>query len=64
MGVSSQFLVFLVSNSTAGAELTLAEINGAGNKYCANRRKTQFMKYVYCEEEGIQLDGSQLTKTS
>ncbi|KAK6756526.1 hypothetical protein RB195_014751 [Necator americanus] len=29
-----------------------------------NRKKTQFMKNAYCEDAGVQLEGSQIVETS
>ncbi|KAK6739420.1 hypothetical protein RB195_008107 [Necator americanus] len=44
----------------------LHELNKAGKRIGLeiNRRKTQFMKNAYCEDRGVQLEGSQIVETS
>ncbi|KAK6756506.1 hypothetical protein RB195_014739 [Necator americanus] len=56
----------LFSSSTNEAETMLNELNEAGRRIGLrmNRKKTQFMKNAYCEDGGVQLEGSQIVKTS
>ncbi|KAK6761871.1 hypothetical protein RB195_022821 [Necator americanus] len=44
----------------------LNELNEAGKRMGLriNRKKTQFMKNAYCEDRGVQLEGSQIVETS
>ncbi|KAK6740203.1 hypothetical protein RB195_008585 [Necator americanus] len=44
----------------------LSELNEAGKRIGLriNRKKTQFMKNAYCEDGGVQLEGSQIVETS
>ncbi|KAK6728546.1 hypothetical protein RB195_005904 [Necator americanus] len=44
----------------------LNELNEAGKRIGLriNRKKTQFMKSAYCEDGGVQLDGSKIVETS
>ncbi|KAK6732101.1 hypothetical protein RB195_016466 [Necator americanus] len=58
--------IVLFSSSTNEAETMLNELNEAGKRLelRINRRKTQFMKNAYCEDGGVQLEGSQIVKTS
>ncbi|KAK6736836.1 hypothetical protein RB195_019496 [Necator americanus] len=43
----------------------LNELNEAGKRIelRINRKKTQFMKNAYCEDERVQLEGSQIVET-
>ncbi|KAK6762035.1 hypothetical protein RB195_022940 [Necator americanus] len=58
--------IVLFSSSTNEAETMLNELNEAGKRIGLriNRKKTQFMKNAYCEDEGVQLEGSQIVETS
>ncbi|KAK6736027.1 hypothetical protein RB195_018981 [Necator americanus] len=58
--------IVLFSSSTNEAETMLNELNEAGKKIGLriNRKKTQFMKNAYCEDGGVQLEGSQIVGTS
>ncbi|KAK6743160.1 hypothetical protein RB195_010430 [Necator americanus] len=58
--------IVLFSRSTSEAETMLKELNEAGKRIGLpiNRTKTQFMKNVYCEDEGVQLESSQIVNTS
>ncbi|KAK6738098.1 hypothetical protein RB195_020292 [Necator americanus] len=44
----------------------LNELNEAGKRIglLISRKKTQFMKNAYCEDGGVQLEGSQIVETS
>ncbi|KAK6763209.1 hypothetical protein RB195_023790 [Necator americanus] len=44
----------------------LNELNEEGKEIGLriNRKKTQFVKNVYCEDEGVQVEGSQIVETS
>ncbi|KAK6736381.1 hypothetical protein RB195_019205 [Necator americanus] len=44
----------------------LNELNEVGKRkgLRINRKKTQFMKNAYCEDGGVQLEGSQIVETS
>ncbi|KAK6761527.1 hypothetical protein RB195_022555 [Necator americanus] len=57
--------IVLFSSSTNEAETVLNELNEAGKRIGLriNRKKTQFMKNAYCEDEGVQLEGSQIVET-
>ncbi|KAK6763345.1 hypothetical protein RB195_023881 [Necator americanus] len=48
------------------AETMLNELNETKKKIGLriNRRKTQFMKNVYCEDGGVQLEGFKILETS
>ncbi|KAK6767092.1 hypothetical protein RB195_026503 [Necator americanus] len=50
---------------TNEAETMLNELNEAGKRIGLriNRKKTQFMKNAYCEDGGVQLEGSQIVET-
>ncbi|KAK6761294.1 hypothetical protein RB195_022379 [Necator americanus] len=58
--------IVLFSSSTNDAETMLNELNEAGKRIGLriNRKKTQFMKNAYCEDRGVQLEGSQIMETS
>ncbi|KAK6754360.1 hypothetical protein RB195_013390 [Necator americanus] len=58
--------IVLFSSSTNEAEMMLNELNEAGKKtgLRINRKKAQFMKNAYCEDGGVQLEGSQIVETS
>ncbi|KAK6751408.1 hypothetical protein RB195_003042 [Necator americanus] len=58
--------IVLFSSSTNEAETMLNELNEAGKRIGLriNIKKTQFMKNVYCEDGGVQLEGSQIVETS
>ncbi|KAK6748958.1 hypothetical protein RB195_001522 [Necator americanus] len=58
--------VVLFSSSTSEAETMLNELNETGKRIGLriNRKKTQFMKNAYCEDGGVQLEGSQIIETS
>ncbi|KAK6742176.1 hypothetical protein RB195_009817 [Necator americanus] len=58
--------IVLFSSSTNEAESMLNELNEAGTRIGVriNRKKTQFMKNAYCEDGGVQLEGSQIVETS
>ncbi|KAK6740579.1 hypothetical protein RB195_008808 [Necator americanus] len=51
-----------ISRSTNEAEMMLNGFNRAGKRI--NRKKTQFMKNAYCEDGGVQLEGSEIVETS
>ncbi|KAK6749833.1 hypothetical protein RB195_002068 [Necator americanus] len=57
--------IVLFSSSTNKAETMLNELNEAGKRIGLriNRKKTQFMKNAYCEDGGVQLEGSQIVET-
>ncbi|KAK6729267.1 hypothetical protein RB195_006362 [Necator americanus] len=57
--------IVLFSSSTNEAETMLNELNEAGKRIGLriNRKKTQFMKNAYCEDGGVQLEGSQIVET-
>ncbi|KAK6755372.1 hypothetical protein RB195_014005 [Necator americanus] len=57
--------IVLFSNSTNEAETMLNELNEAGKRkgLRINRKKRQFMKNAYCEDGGVQLEGSQIVET-
>ncbi|KAK6753595.1 hypothetical protein RB195_012903 [Necator americanus] len=57
--------IVLFSSSTNEAETMLNELNEAGKRVGLriNRKKTQFMKSTYCEDGGVQLEGSQIVET-
>ncbi|KAK6729781.1 hypothetical protein RB195_006684 [Necator americanus] len=56
--------IVLFSSSTNEAETMLNELNEAGKRIGLriNRKKTQLMKNAYCEDGGVQLEGSQIVK--
>ncbi|KAK6728517.1 hypothetical protein RB195_005886 [Necator americanus] len=58
--------IVLFSSSTNEAETMLNELNEAGRRIGLriNRKKTQFMKNAYCDDGGVQLEGSQIVETS
>ncbi|KAK6750239.1 hypothetical protein RB195_002311 [Necator americanus] len=58
--------IVLFSSSTNEAETMLNELNEAGKRIGLriNRKKTQFMKNAYCEDGGVQFEGSQIVETS
>ncbi|KAK6741713.1 hypothetical protein RB195_009529 [Necator americanus] len=58
--------IVLFSSSTNEAETMLNELNEAGKRIGLriNRKKAQFMKNAYCEDGGVQLEGSQIVETS
>ncbi|KAK6761046.1 hypothetical protein RB195_022203 [Necator americanus] len=58
--------IVLFSSSTSEAETMLSELNEAGKRIGLriNRKKTQFMKNAYCEDGGVQLEGSQIVEGS
>ncbi|KAK6748830.1 hypothetical protein RB195_001450 [Necator americanus] len=58
--------IVLFSSSTDEAETMCNKLNEAGNRIGQriNRKKTQFMKNAYCEDGGVQLEGSQILETS
>ncbi|KAK6754419.1 hypothetical protein RB195_013432 [Necator americanus] len=55
----------IVLFSTDEAETMLNELNEAGKRIGLriNRKKTLFMKNAYCEDGGVQLEGSQIVET-
>ncbi|KAK6758791.1 hypothetical protein RB195_016178 [Necator americanus] len=57
---------FRARRETNEAETMLNELNEAGKRIGLriNRKKTQFMKNTYCEDGGVQLEGSQIVETS
>ncbi|KAK6755348.1 hypothetical protein RB195_013992 [Necator americanus] len=57
--------IVLFSSSTNEAETMLNELNEEGKRIGLriNRKKTQFMKNAYCEDGGVQLEGSQIVET-
>ncbi|KAK6754352.1 hypothetical protein RB195_013385 [Necator americanus] len=57
--------IVLFSSSTNEAEMMLNELNEAGKKtgLRINRKKAQFMKNAYCEDGGVQREGSQIVET-
>ncbi|KAK6761889.1 hypothetical protein RB195_022833 [Necator americanus] len=57
--------IVLFSSSTNEAETMLNELNEVGKRIGLriNRKKTQFMKNAYCEDGGVQLEGSQIVET-
>ncbi|KAK6749788.1 hypothetical protein RB195_002036 [Necator americanus] len=57
--------IVLFSSSTNEAETMLNELNEAGKRIALriNKKKTQFMKNAYCEDGGVQLEGSQIVET-
>ncbi|KAK6764960.1 hypothetical protein RB195_025048 [Necator americanus] len=58
--------IVLFSSSTNEAETMLNELNEAGKRVGlrTNRKKTQFMKNAYCNDGGVQLEGSLIVETS
>ncbi|KAK6741118.1 hypothetical protein RB195_009149 [Necator americanus] len=54
------------ASSTNEAGTMLKELNETGKRIGLriNRTKIQFMKKSYCEDEGVQLEGSQIVETS
>ncbi|KAK6763962.1 hypothetical protein RB195_024337 [Necator americanus] len=54
--------IVLFSSSTNEAETMLNKLNEAEKRIGLriNRKKTQFMKNAYCEDGGVQLEGSQI----
>ncbi|KAK6741652.1 hypothetical protein RB195_009493 [Necator americanus] len=64
LGLADDIVLF--SSSTNEAETMLNELNEAGKRIGLriNRKKTQFMKNAYCEDGGVQLEGSQIVETS
>ncbi|KAK6756094.1 hypothetical protein RB195_014468 [Necator americanus] len=57
--------IVLFSSSTNEAETMVNELNEGGKRIGLriNRKKTQFMKNAYCEDRGVQLEGSQIVET-
>ncbi|KAK6740930.1 hypothetical protein RB195_009029 [Necator americanus] len=58
--------IVLFSSSTNEAEIMLNELNETEKRIGLriNRKKTQFMKNAYCEDRGVQHEGSQIVETS
>ncbi|KAK6754351.1 hypothetical protein RB195_013384 [Necator americanus] len=58
--------IVLFSSSTNEAEMMLNELNEAGKKtgLRIKRKKAQFMKNAYCEDGGVQREGSQIVEIS
>ncbi|KAK6740094.1 hypothetical protein RB195_008519 [Necator americanus] len=56
----------LEKRSTNKVETVPKELNKAGKRIGLriNRKKIQFMKNAYCEDGGVQLEGSQIVETS
>ncbi|KAK6743483.1 hypothetical protein RB195_010632 [Necator americanus] len=57
--------IVLISRSINEAETMLKGLNEAGKRkgLWINRRDTQFMKNVYCEDGEVQLEGYQIVDT-
>ncbi|VDM64040.1 unnamed protein product [Angiostrongylus costaricensis] len=58
--------IVIFSRSTSEAEVMINELNEAGKKIGLriNRKKTQFMKNLWCEGEKIEFDGSLIAETT
>ncbi|KAK6757667.1 hypothetical protein RB195_015465 [Necator americanus] len=58
--------IVLFSSSTNEAETVLHELDEAEKRIGLRikKKKTQFMKNAYCEDGGVQLEGSQIVETS
>ncbi|KAK6762259.1 hypothetical protein RB195_023103 [Necator americanus] len=58
--------IVFFSRSTNEAETLLKVLNEAGKRIGLRikRKKTQFMKNAYCEDGGVQLEGSLIVETS
>ncbi|KAK6760917.1 hypothetical protein RB195_022112 [Necator americanus] len=56
--------IVLFSSSINEAETMFNELNEVGKRIGLriNRKKTQFMKNAYCEDEGVQLEGYQIVE--